>query len=816
MSLPDYEKLGAFYLGREWDAASGSPGGPALLYDSKDLCTHAVCVGMTGSGKTGLCVSLLEEAALDGIPALAIDPKGDIANLLLTFPELRAQDFRPWVDEGEATRKGHSADEYASVVARTWREGLAAWGEDGARIARLRSAADFAIYTPGSSAGRPLSVLRSFDAPAPGIREDDDARREKVRAAVSGLLALLGREADPIRSREHILLATLLDRAWLEGRHLDLAGLIAEIQSPPLDRVGVLDLESFFPAPERFELAMTLNNLLASPDFASWMQGEPLDVQRLLFTEDGRPRLSILSIAHLSESERMFFVTLLLNEVVAWMRGQPGTSSLRALLYMDEVFGYFPPTANPPSKLPMLTLLKQARAYGLGCVLATQNPVDLDYKGLSNTGTWFLGRLQTERDKARVLDGLEGASASSGAGFDRGELEDTLSGLSSRVFLMHNVHEDAPVLFHTRWAMSYLRGPLTRAQIKRLTESAPPAAPAEAVAPPAPAASGGRAELGGDRPVVPPEIASGHLEAVLPRPEGSTLLYRPALRSSVQLHYSQASRGVDLWRERSALTWLEGERVASDPWKEAQWWDGAAVPLESEGEPDARYAPLPKGAAQAKRFATWGKRLGSAAYREHALPLWYCKALRAWSRPPESEGDFRARLVQLAREKRDLAAEKLRKRYAPKRARLEARRRRAQDKLGRQEAQLAEQKQSTLISAGTAVLGALLGRKSISVGTAGRVGTTLRRGSRIAREKEDVERAERELEELAEQQSELEAEFAEELAELEGSPDPASFELQERALRPRKGDLGVEPVQLVWTPWAIDSSGRATPLFELG
>ena len=469
-----YEKLGAFFLGSSL-GEDGERSSEAFLYDSKDLTTHAVCLGMTGSGKTGLCVSLLEEAAIDGIPAIAIDPKGDLGNLLLTFPDLAAADFEPWIDPSEAQREGHTVPEHAKAVADRWRSGLAEWGQDGARIRAFRDAVDLAIYTPGSSAGRPLRVLKSLAAPPAALRDDADAHRERIQATVSGLLALLGLDPDPIKSREHILVSNVLDRAWSAGRDLDLATLIREIQSPPFDRVGVFDLETFFPADERLGLAMTLNNLLASPGFAAWMEGEPLDIQRLLTTPEGKPRLSILSIAHLAESERMFFVTLLLNELVAWMRSQPGTNSLRAILYMDEVFGYFPPTANPPSKRPMLTLLKQGRAYGLGCVLATQNPVDLDYKGLSNTGTWFLGRLQTERDKARVIEGLEGASATTGAGFDRPRMERQLAGLGNRVFLIHNVHEDGPVLFETRWALSYLRGPLTRQQIARLT----PASPAE-------------------------------------------------------------------------------------------------------------------------------------------------------------------------------------------------------------------------------------------------------------------------------------------------------------------------------------------------
>ncbi|HSG70368.1 MAG TPA: DUF87 domain-containing protein, partial [Planctomycetaceae bacterium] len=482
-ALPNYEKLGAFYLGKKYDLDADKVSDDLILYDSKDLTTHAVCVGMTGSGKTGLCLTLLEEAAIDSIPVIAIDPKGDLGNIFLTFPELKPKDFRPWVDESEAARAGLSADEFAEKTAQLWKDGLAAWGQAPARIKRFRDAVDMALYTPGSSSGLPLTVLKSFNAPPQKILEDTDAFRERVSSAASGILALIGIEADPVRSREHILIANILQTAWQTGRDLDIASLIREIQNPPFNAVGILDLETFYPPKDRTDLAMTLNNLLASPSFASWLEGEPLDIKRLLYTQEGKPRLSVISIAHLSDPERMFFVTILLNEVLSWIRTQPGTSSLRAILYMDEVFGYFPPTKNPPSKTPMLTLLKQARAYGLGVVLATQNPVDLDYKGLSNTGTWFLGRLQTERDKARVLEGLEGASAEAGKSFNRQEMEATLAGLGQRVFLMNNVHENEHVTFQTRWALSYLRGPLTRQQIKTLMD---PLRPAQAELPKSP------------------------------------------------------------------------------------------------------------------------------------------------------------------------------------------------------------------------------------------------------------------------------------------------------------------------------------------
>ena len=440
--MQDFEKLGVFYLGRPYDLNHKQPGEGLVLYDSKDLVTHAVCVGMTGSGKTGLCLALLEEAAIDGIPAIAIDPKGDLTNLLLTFPDLKPEDFLPWVNEEDASKKNLSLDQYAAQQAETWKKGLAEWGQDGARIKKLREAADFSIYTPGSNAGISVSILKSFAAPPQIIRDDDELMRERVNTTATSLLGLLSIDADPIKSREHILISTILHKAWTEGKDLDIGALIQQIQSPPVTRVGVMDLESFFPAKERFELAMTLNNLLAAPGFGAWMEGEPLDIQQILYTPGGKPRVAIFSIAHLNDSERMFFVSLLLNQTLGWMRTQSGTTSLRAIVYMDEIFGYFPPVANPPSKQPLLTLLKQGRAFGLGVVLVTQNPVDLDYKGLSNAGTWFIGRLQTERDKAKVLEGLEGVAAGTGKGFDRQRMEEILAGLGNRVFLLNNVHED--------------------------------------------------------------------------------------------------------------------------------------------------------------------------------------------------------------------------------------------------------------------------------------------------------------------------------------------------------------------------------------
>ncbi|MCP3920852.1 MAG: ATP-binding protein [bacterium] len=810
MKDKDFEKLGAFYLGRELDVDSGETKDEPLLYDAKDLCTHGVCVGMTGSGKTGLCIGLLEEAAIDGVPALVIDPKGDMGNLMLTFPQLRPEDFEPWIDPGEATREGMDVGAYAARTAKMWREGIASWGQGPDRIRRLKNAAEVAIYTPGSTAGLPLTVLRSFAAPPAALLEDSEAFGDKVQSAVAGLLALMGADTDPVKSRDFTLLSNIVHRAWGEGRDLELADLIREIQDPPFKRLGVLDLESFYPAKERASLAMSLNNLLASPTFAPWLEGEALDVGKLLYTPEGKPRIAILSIAHLSDAERMFFVTILLNEVVAWMRAQPGTSSLRALLYMDEIFGYFPPTAEPPSKRPMLTLLKQARAFGVGVLLATQNPVDLDYKGLSNTGTWFIGRLQTERDKLRVLDGLEGAMSSGGKTFDRGKLDRTLSGLSSRVFLMNNVHEDAPVVFNTRWVLSYLRGPLTRTQIKTLM-ARPAAARKKFVA--ARTERVPREEARETKPERPSPPA-GIKERFLPLaavPGSKRLVYRPALFTEARLHYALVRANVDLWRQATVRAPL-GEEPEVD-------WDAAEIrerehdqPLTDRPEPEATFAPLPAPALNKKKYATWGRRAKSHVYEKCALTVYKCKELKLVSAPDESEGEFRGRVQLAAREARDQAIEKLRRKYAPKLATSEDRIRRAKEKVGKEKEDVAEKKKTSWFSTGASLLGALLGRKLASATNVRRAGSAAKAASRVKKEKADVQRAKRALEAEREKLQVLEERLEEDVAELKVDYRPADYEFEEIVIRPRKSDITMSAPMLVWRPWAVDESGIAEPM----
>jgi hypothetical protein len=817
--MTNYEKLGAFYLGRVYDLDNDRVLEDLLLYDSKDLTTHAVCVGMTGSGKTGLCVGLLEEAAIDGIPSLVIDPKGDLGNLLLTFPDLKPSEFLPWIDADAAARKGFTVEAYAKKMAETWRKGLGQWGQDSSRIAKFKESVDMAIYTPGSKAGISLSVLQSLESPPQSLLGDEDAFRDRILTLVSGLLALMGITADPIRSREHILLSNILNQAWSKGQSLNIASLIQAIQSPPFDKVGVFDLESFYPSKERFELAMQLNNLLASPGFAAWMEGDPLDIGRLLYTPAGKPRVSIMSIAHLSERERMFFVTTFLNEVLAWMRSQPGTSSLRCLLYMDEIFGFFPPTAKPPSKAPMLTLLKQARAYGLGVVLATQNPVDLDYKGLANAGTWFIGRLQTARDKERVLEGLEGASMTAGVEFDKQRIDTTLSALGHRVFLMHNVHEDEPALFQTRWVLSYLRGPLTRAQIqtlmadrkKKAVPEVAPVAPAPSFQPVPSAVIPKAPEV--ERPVLPPAIREQFLPVKGGLHANERLLYRPMILGSTKLHYVSRTDKVDQWEPLSLLASLSPESTTVS-WDEASPIASEEVEFGQQGMPQAQFGQLPAVAMKASSYKSWKTSLSNYLYRNRVMKLWKCPELKQISKQGESEGEFRARLVHLAHEKRDLGVEKLRKRYTPKLARLQDRLRRAQVRVTREKSQYSQQKMQTVISLGATILGGLFGRKLGSTGNVGRATTTMRGVGRSMREKEDIDRAAREVKVVQERLYQLEMEFEEEMAKLTESYAPEDLELTEVLIRPRKSDIFIPPLSLVWSPWKVGVDGIAEPFFH--
>ncbi len=843
--MPIIEKLGSFFLGKEYDLAKRQLlQDRPINYDSRDLTTHAVCVGMTGSGKTGLCLDLIEEAALDGVPAILIDPKGDITNLLLTFPDLLPEDFLPWVNADDARRKGQSVEEFAAKQAQTWRDGLASWEQGPERIRALKAAADFAIYTPGSDSGLPVSIISSFKAPGLDWETESETLRERIQGTVSALLGLAGIEADPVRSREHILLSTILENAWRAGEDLDLAKLIMSVQKPPFRQVGVFDVDTFFAEKDRFGLAMALNNIIASPSFASWLQGEPLDIASLFHTPTGKPRHSIFYIAHLSDAERMFFVTILLEQLISWMRAQPGTTSLRALLYMDEVFGYFPPTANPPSKRPMLTLLKQARAFGVGVMLTTQNPVDLDYKGLTNTGTWFIGKLQADRDKQRLLDGLEGALAQGGVSTDRAELDRLISALESRVFLLHNINQGGPLVFYTRWAMSYLRGPLTRQQVKELMadrKAAPAVAgPRPAAGPtriaaavteaqPAPAseiAAAAPAGLSTQPPVLPPGMQQiflpvtvserGLAQAVTDRVgsrvtfSDQQLVYEPAVIGLATVRFTDRKMGLDEDQELALLLRPSGSRMLS--WKDAEAIDIGPRDLEERPDPDAVFAAgLPEGISTARALSSLSTALVDHLYRGQAFTLEYNRKLKLYAEPGESEREFQARCQQAAREARDKAVDALRDKYEVKLKRLD-------ERLAREEQELAADKAAYKGRIGEEVLSGL----SSVAGALGLFGSRRRSLSSLSTAaskrritssaKASIEESEAAIARLKADIEALQGEMEQAAAALTEEWSKAVDNVEEVKVMPRKSDIRVDLVALAWMPtWEVsyeDARGR--------
>lgn len=826
------ERLASFYLGQEYELAKGELREQRVHYDARDLTTHAVCLGMTGSGKTGMGVILLEEAALDGVPSLVIDPKGDMTNLLLTFPDLRPEDFRPWVNPDDARRKDLDLDAYAASMADLWRKGLDGTGQGPDRIRQLRESADFTIFTPGSSAGRQLSILDTLKAPSLSWDTDGELLRDKIESVVSALLGLIDVEADPVKSREHILLSNIFEQAWRAGEDLDLAQLILRVQKPPFSQLGVFPVNTFYPEKDRMELAMLLNGLMASPAFADWIQGQPMEIERLLFGPSGKPQVSVLYIAHLSDAEKQFFITLLLEQVVSWMRAQSGTTSLRALVYMDELFGYLPPhPANPPTKKPLLTLLKQARAFGLGLILTTQNPVDLDYKALSNAGTWFIGRMQTDRDKQRLLDGLEGVEVGEG-GTSRAQFDRMISALKSRVFLLHNVHEGKPVVFHTRWAMSYLRGPLTRSQVQQLAGQQPaPAAPAAAprkVAAPPP-----QSGLASAYSEVPPQLPStvkqvfwpvemslqkavaalGREQGVAVRAKGDpegTLVYHPALVGLAALRFAHATSRQTQEKDVAYLLPVEEEGYSLD-------WAAGKARIEADDldrtpEPGASFAPLPADLGASKRHTELRSEFSDYLYYNSSAMLRYNPHIKLYSEMGESEESFLRRCRKGVEEARDAEAEKLEAKYKRELERLEDRLRREKRELKEDKIEHSARKEEELLSGAESVFGLLTGKRSSS-----RLSTASRKRRMTRQAKADVKESQEAIEDLEEQIEEFEEEAKAELEELDAKWRELIDEVEEVEVRPRRADVRVDLFALAWLPyWELNVGEQvlSVPAFE--
>ncbi|MCP4870043.1 MAG: DUF853 family protein [Proteobacteria bacterium] len=791
-----------------------------LLHKPDRLTTHGVVIGMTGSGKTGLSVTLVEELALQGVPVIALDPKGDLANLGLLFPALSQAEFEPWVDEGEARREGLTRAELAQQKADLWRSGLGKWGIDGARIAQLRDSVDLRIYTPGSTVGRPLDVLSALASPGAAALADADIRTDLVAGTTQALLGLVGVNADPIRSPEHLVIARIIDKVWASGGSLDLELLILQIVDPPFKKVGVFPVDKFWKPDKRMELAMRLNGVMASPSFASWLSGEPLDPGAMLTGTGGKTAISVCSMAHLSDTERMFFASLLLNRLVAWTRTQSGTSSLRALLYLDEAFGYMPPhPANPPTKKPLMTLMKQARAVGVGVLLATQNPVDLDYKGLTNAGNWFVGRLSTEQDVRRVSEGLKQAAA----GADPGK---AIGGLQPRQFLLRDVKESAPILFRSRWAMSFLRGPVTREELKRLPGASAPtgaaapapaaapayAAPAAAAAPVAasvPPAAPAKPIIDDDtspRPDDPPggrawfldprSVFSARLDGALERfaegPRGDgTVKYRPALYARLGLRFDEEKAGYALEEEHNLLFFPIEGRIPEE---------AIRVPLEASdlltSPPDgARFEPLPEVLDEGKEMTAAKKRVVNDVYATEARGQWTCAPLKLHGKAGELKEDFQARCEDAVEDAIDEDLEKLARKYETKIDRVHERIRRKESQVERYTDSMQDTRTQELINGAELLAGFFLkkGRKK-SIGTA----ASRRKATRGAKGR--LEAAKDDLEALQLDVQDLQDELEEQSDIIRDSAEEALDGIEEREVRLEKTDIALKDIGILWVP----------------
>ena len=800
-------------LGGQIDPAQHQRTDKSIVVPSGDLTTHGVIVGMTGSGKTGLGVVLIEEVLSAGIPTLLIDPKGDLTNLCLMFPWLDGPSFAPWVNEGDAEKAGQSVADFAAAQAESWRNGLSGWGVGGERIAKLRDSVEFTIYTPGSSAGVGLNIVGSLVAPAAGT--DPEVLADEIEGFVSGLLGLVGIDADPLSSREHILLSNLVLHEWSSGRSLDIASLVGMVQQPPIRKLGVFEIDQFVPPKDRTAFALRLNGLLASPSFAAWMSGSSLDMDSLLRTPEGKPRCAIITTAHLGDQERQFVTTLILGKLVTWMRRQSGTTDLRAMLYMDEVAGYLPPTAAPPTKKPIMTLMKQARAFGVGVVLSTQNPVDVDYKALSNAGTWMIGRLQTDRDKQRLLDGMSAASG----GVDVKAVGDTISGLAKREFVLRRAGKDQPEVFTTRWAMSYLRGPLTRDQIATLMADqrakVAAATPAPTVAgvgveggadTAAPATVG---DLGHDETTLMPEVAEGTavrwvdpaapwLSEAGADPNGNR--WEAAMLARVMLRFEDARAGFTHDDEYEAVLFPLLEQVDVSRAIDVDYDDRD---LRSQAPAGAVYRLPAAPVKQKALFTRIERELLDFLVRSKSVEMLTNRELKLFGRPGETDEEFRARCAQVADQRADEETAKLRDRYESKVQTLRQQLLAAEDRVELLEVEAKGRRNEELMSTAGSILGGLLGgrsRGSILGSVVGRAGSVAGRRTRTQASGKRLDAASNKVEALQQQVDDLEQQAATEIAAIDAKWSRLADDVTTTPVSLKRTNAKIVHTALVWLP----------------
>jgi len=785
----DYEKLKLFYIGKEKiDEDVSIP----LVYKNKDLRTHAAIIGMTGSGKTGLGISLLEEAAIDNIPSIIIDPKGDMGNLLLTFPNLKGEDFKPWIEEQDAINNGLSLDEQAQKTAQMWEKGITRDFQSKERIAKLKNSADFSIYTPGSTAGIPISILSSFKAPGEKILEDYDLLSSLINSTVSSILSLVNIKSDS-SSKENILLSSIFMNSYTQNKDLSLEQLITLIVTPPFEKVGIFDLETFFSQDERLKLALKLNTIIANPSFKNWIEGEPLDISNLLYDENGKAKVSIFSISHLDDAQRMFFVSLLLNEMLTWMRRQEGTSSLKALLYMDEFFGYFPPSKNPPSKQPMLTLLKQARSFGVGIILSTQNPVDIDYKGLANIGTWFIGRLQTKQDKEKVIDGLSSANEGN---IDKKELLNKISNLEKRTFIMKNINEDGIKIFQTRWALSYLKGPISKDDIKKLMS--------EKIAQLKEKISTIKDIKTHTHKKNTKAISNDYIKPIIPNIIEQKYTYhsqsdeyslQPYLLCSSNINFFNSSKNIDKELHLQYKIYLD-EDLNEIEFNELETITN--LNFENSNRTNSIFYPLPSFLQNEREIKSLQKEFSNYIYRNEKLNLFKNTSLKLTSKQDETLNDFRARLQDKLNEKIDEEVEKIEARFQKTQNSLEKKLDKLYIKLEKEKEQASAKTTNTLISIGTSILGAFFGNSILSKTNMTKVASSARGASSVLKERSDVKYVETDIQNVAEEIEDLEEKLVKEIEKINEEFQISNYEIEEFSINLRRKDIYNTKIEILW------------------
>ena len=779
----DYEKLKLFYIGKEKIDGQITP----LIYQNKDLLTHAAIIGMTGSGKTGLGITLLEEAAIDAIPSIIIDPKGDMTNLLLNFPELNPNDFEPWLDDSEVTNSGLTKEELAIKVSNSYKEGIQRDFQDLSRVKKLKDSADFTIYTPGSSAGIQVSILSSFKAPTIEILEDMELFSNIINSTVHSILSLIDNKSDET-SKESILLASIFTNYFKEQKDLTLEELITLIVTPPFSKIGVFDLETFFPQSDRLKFALKINTIIASPSFSSWLEGESLDISKMLYSQSGKAKVNIFSIAHLNDSQRMFFVTILLNQILAWMRRQEGTTSLKALLYMDEIFGYFPPQANPPSKQPMLTLLKQARSFGIGVILSTQNPVDIDYKGLSNIGTWFIGRLQTKQDIEKVIDGLSSASEK---GLNKQELSMALGTLAKRNFIMKNINEERIKTFETRWALSYLKGPLSKDAIKKLMENKKNNSPKNLeekkseVNEPFIDVSKGKSK---------PIIVSNIKEKYSYSSQNNAYYMQGYLLFSCNVHYLYTLKNVDLKENINFKIYLD-EKATEINFDEKE--DVLIYSFDEKEKTNSFYYELPSFIQNEKELKLLERDFADYVYRNFKLTLYKNDTLKISSKQYESLDDFKIRIQDRLNEQIDEKIENLKQKFEKENTLLEQKISKLFEKLKKEEQDSISATTNSIISIGTSILGAFFG-KSSKTAIVSKVATSSRGVSKALKERSDIKTVQGEIDALQSLQDGLEEKLKIEIEKINDEFNISKYTIEEFFIKPKRTDIYDIKIELLW------------------